>query len=103
MDAATAAKRLGAKEVTVIYRRSESEMPAFEHEYDLAKADGVLYRWLTNPVEFLGDENIESVKCVRMELGKPDDSGRRNPIPVKGSEFNIPADMVLLALGQTAD
>lgn len=103
VDAATAAKRLGAKEVTVIYRRSESEMPAFEHEYDLAKADGVLYRWLTNPVEFLGDENIESVKCVRMELGKPDDSGRRQPKPVKGSEFTIPADMVLLALGQTAD
>lgn len=103
VDAATAAKRLGANEVTVVYRRSESEMPAFEHEYKLAKADGVLYRWLTNPVEFLGDENVESVKCVQMELGEPDDSGRRQPIPVNGSEFTIPADMVLLALGQIAD
>jgi len=103
VDAATAAKRLGADDVTVVYRRSESEMPAFEHEYQLAKADGVHYRWLTNPVEFLGDEKVESVKCVQMELGKPDKSGRRQPKPVKDSEFLIPADMVLLALGQTAD
>lgn len=103
VDAATAAKRLGASEVTVVYRRSESEMPAFEHEYQLAKADGVRYRWLTNPVEFLGDDNVESVKCVLMELGDPDDSGRRQPKSVIGSEFTIPADMVLLALGQIAD
>ncbi len=103
VDAATAAKRLGANEVTIIYRRSESEMPAFEHEYNLAKSDGVSYRWLTNPVEFLGDEKVESVKCVLMELGDPDDSGRRQPTLVNGSEFTIPADMVLLALGQIAD
>ena len=103
VDGATAAKRLGANEVTVIYRRSESEMPAFEHEYKLAKADGVHYQWLTNPVEFLGDGEVESVKCIRMELGKPDDSGRRQPTPIKGSEFTISADMVLLALGQRAD
>lgn len=103
VDAATAAKRLGANEVTVVYRRSESEMPAFEHEYKLAKADGVRYRWLTNPVEFLGDDNVESVKCVLMELGDPDDSGRKQPKPLNGSEFTIPADMVLLALGQIAD
>ena len=103
VDAATAAKRLGAETVTVLYRRSESEMPAFAHEYEHAKADGVTYKWLTNPVEFLGDTDVEAVKCVRMELGDPDESGRRKPIVIPDSEFTIPADMVFLALGQVAD
>ncbi len=103
VDAATAAVRLGAETVTILYRRSESEMPAFTHEYEHAKADGVIYKWLANPVEFLGDTDVEAVKCVRMELGEPDESGRRQPIEVPGSEFTIPADMVFLALGQVAD
>lgn len=103
VDAATAAKRLGAETVTVLYRRSESEMPAFAHEYEHAKADGVHYKWLTNPIEFLGDTDVEAVKCVMMELGEPDNSGRRQPIAVPGSDLTYPADMVLLALGQVAD
>ena len=103
VDAATAAVRLGAETVTILYRRSESEMPAFKHEYEHAKADGVIYKWLANPVEFLGDTDVDAVKCVRMELGEPDESGRRQPIEVPGSEFTIPADMVFLALGQVAD
>ena len=103
VDAATAAVRLGAETVTILYRRSESEMPAFKHEYEHAKADGVIYKWLANPVEFLGDTDVDAVKCVRMELGDPDESGRRQPIEVSGSEFTIPADMVFLALGQVAD
>ncbi|MCH7818117.1 MAG: NAD(P)-dependent oxidoreductase [Candidatus Marinimicrobia bacterium] len=103
VDAATAAKRLGADTVTVLYRRSESEMPAFAHEYEHAKADGVNYQWLTNPIAFMGDTDVEAVKCIRMELGEPDDSGRRQPISVPGTEFTIPADMVFLALGQVAD
>ena len=103
VDAATAAVRLGAETVTILYRRSESEMPAFTHEYEHAKADGVIYKWLANPVEFLGDTDVDAVKCVRMELGEPDESGRRQPIEVPGSEFTIPADMVFLALGQVAD
>ena len=103
VDAATAAVRLGAETVTILYRRSESEMPAFKHEYEHAKADGVIYKWLANPVEFLGDTDVDAVKCVRMELGEPDESGRRQPIEVSGSEFTIPADMVFLALGQVAD
>ena len=103
VDAATAAKRLGAENVRVIYRRSEAEMSAFKHEYEHAKADGAVYMWLTNPVEFVGETEIEAVKCVKMKLGDTDDSGRRTPIPIEGSEFTIPADMVLLALGQSAD
>ena len=103
VDAATAAVRLGAETVTILYRRSESEMPAFTHEYEHAKADGVIYKWLANPVEFLGDTDVEAVKYIRMELGEPDESGRRQPIEVPGSEFTIPADMVFLALGQVAD
>ena len=103
VDAATAAVRLGAETVTILYRRSESEMPAFKHEYEHAKTDGVIYKWLANPVEFLGDTDVDAVKCIRMELGEPDESGRRQPIEVPGSEFTIPADMVFLALGQVAD
>ena len=103
VDAATAAVRLGAETVTILYRRSESEMPAFKHEYEHAKADGVIYKWLVNPVEFLGDTEVEAVKCVRMELGDPDESGRRKPNVIPDSEFTIPADTVFLALGQVAD
>ena len=103
IDAATAAKRLGADTVEVLYRRSESEMPAFAHEFEHAKADGVHYQWLTNPIEFLGDTDVEALKCVRMKLGEPDESGRRKPIVIPDSEFTIPADMVFLALGQVAD
>ena len=103
VDAATAAKRLGAESVMVVYRRSEAEMPAYEHEYRLAKLDGIVYRWLTAPVEIVGEKGVEAVKCIKMELGEVDHSGRRRPIPVEGSEELIKADMVISALGQTAD
>lgn len=103
VDAATASKRLGAESVTVIYRRSEAEMPAYEHEYELAKSDGVSYQWLTLPVEFMGHGSVEAVRCVRMTLGEPDESGRRRPVAIEGSEIFVEADMVLLALGQMAD
>lgn len=103
VDAATAAVRLGAERVTVIYRRSEVEMPAFKHEYELAKSDGVAYNFLTAPLEFIGDGHVEAVRCIRTELGEPDAGGRRRPRPVEDSDFYLEADMVLVALGQTAD
>jgi glutamate synthase (NADPH/NADH) small chain len=103
MDAATAAKRLGARQVMVIYRRTEEEMPAYEYEYDLAKNDGVAFHFLTAPVRILSSrEHAETLECVRMRLGPADESGRRAPEPVPGSEFRLPVDMVIKATGQDA-
>lgn len=101
MDAARCAKRMGAKEVYVIYRRSMEELPAREEEVHHAMEEGVIFRELNNPVRILGDANsrVTAIECVRMELGEPDSSGRRRPIPVKGSEFQIPVDMVIMAIG----
>jgi len=101
IDAATAAVRLNAEQVSILYRRSETEMPAFRYEYELAKRDGIVFHWLTLPVAFHGAESVESVECMRMELGAPDLSGRSFPEPVPGSNFRIPADMVITSLGQS--
>lgn len=103
MDAARCAKRLGADEVYIVYRRSEQELPARREEVEHAKEEGIVFRFLTNPTEILGDEqkNTVALRCVEMELGEPDQSGRRRPIPKEGSEFNLKVDMVIMALGTT--
>jgi len=103
MDAARCARRLGA-EVTVLYRRSQEEMPALEYEVEEAEEEGVKFQYLTQPVEFIGDSRaLSKVRCVRMQLGQPDDSGRRRPVPIEGSEFGIDVKGVMLAVGQTID
>ncbi len=100
MDAARTALRLGA-EVTVVYRRSESELPARVEEVHHAKEEGVNFCLLCNPVEVLGDERdwVRAVRCVRMELGEPDASGRRRPVALEGSEFDLEADMLIVSIG----
>lgn len=101
MDAARTALRLGAEEVTLIYRRSRAEMPARAEEIHHAEEEGVRFLLLTNPSEILGDEQgrVRGVRCLRMELGEPDASGRRRPVPVPGSEFDVPAELVIEAIG----
>jgi dihydropyrimidine dehydrogenase (NAD+) subunit PreT len=101
IDAATAALRLGAEEVHVLYRRSEAEMPAFEFEYDLAKRDGVRFLWLTQPVAVHGNTKVEWLECVRMELGPPDRKGRRQPQQVPDSNFHLACDTVIPSIGQS--
>ena len=103
MDAARCAKRLGAKEVAIVYRRSEAEMPARLEEIHHAKEEGITFQLLTAPLEILGDEKgwVKAMKCVRMELGEPDASGRRRPQPVEGSEFMMDLTNVIVAIGQT--
>ena len=100
MDAARTALRLGA-ETTIVYRRTENELPARREEVHHAKEEGIEFRMLTNPVEILGDEKgwVRGIRCIRMELGEPDESGRRSPVPVPGSEFEIETDSVIMALG----
>ncbi len=100
MDAARTALRLGA-EVHVIYRRSEEELPARKEEVHHAKEEGIIFDLLTNPTEILVDENgwVKGIRCIRMELGEPDASGRRRPVPVEGSEFEIEVDTVIMSLG----
>lgn len=100
MDAARTAKRLGAK-VWIVYRRSEEELPARVEEVHHAKEEGINFELLTNPIEIIGNEKgwVKGIKCVRMELGEPDKSGRRRPIPIKGSEFEFDVDTVIMALG----
>lgn len=100
MDAARCALRLGS-EVHIVYRRSESELPARKEEIEHAKAEGIIFNMLNNPVEIIGDEddNVIKVRCIRMELGEPDESGRRRPQEIPGSEFDIEADTVIMALG----
>ena len=100
IDAATAAVRLGADKTWIVYRRSRAEMPAYEYEYELATQDGVVFEWQAAPVEILGDEGVEGVRCVRMRLGPPDARGRHTPVPMPGSEFVMPVDMVIKAVGQ---
>ncbi|MBI2325082.1 MAG: NADPH-dependent glutamate synthase [Chloroflexi bacterium] len=103
MDAVRTALRMGAGEATIVYRRSEKEMSARVEEYHHALEEGVQFRWLTNPLEILGDQSgsVIGLRCQRMELGEPDTSGRRRPIPIAGSEHEIPIDTVILALGTT--
>ncbi len=101
IDCATIAKRLGASEVTMVYRRSEKEMTAYAHEYDFIKREGVSFSFLTHPVRVHADNGVvESLECERMSLGAADASGRPAPQPVAGSEFVIPADQVVKAIGQ---
>jgi len=101
MDAARTALRLGAENVNIVYRRSRKEMPARIEEIHHAEEEGVQFRLLTNPVRILEDENgwVRGMQCLRMELGEPDDSGRRRPIPVEGSDFKIEVDTVIIAIG----
>ena len=103
MDAARCALRLGAGQVNVIYRRSELEMPARREEVENAMEEGIIFKFLTNPTRFIGDEHdwVSSMECIEMELGEPDDSGRRRPIPKDGSEFIMGIDTVVIALGTT--
>jgi len=100
MDAARTALRLGAN-TYIVYRRTEAELPARKEEVHHAKQEGIEFRLLNNPVEIKGDENgnVVAVRCIKMELGEPDESGRRSPVPIEGSEFDIPADTVIMALG----
>ena len=102
MDAARVARRLGA-EVSIVYRRSEKEMPARLEEVHHAKEEGVIFRMLTNPKTILGDENgfVRAMECVEMELGEPDERGRRRPVPKAGSEFELPVDTVIVAIGNS--
>lgn len=93
-------KKLGCEKVTMVYRRSEDEMPGYHHELEWAKKEGVEFKWLSNPVAIEGNGHVERVKLVKMRLGAPDDSGRRSPEPVPGSEFTVEADLVVEAVGQ---
>ena len=103
MDAARSAKRVGGPdtEVSIIYRRARDQMPAREEEIHHAEEEGIIFNLLTNPIRFIGDENnsVTSTECVKMELGEPDDSGRRRPIEIKGSEHVVETDTVIVALG----
>ncbi|MBQ2711887.1 MAG: NADPH-dependent glutamate synthase, partial [Clostridia bacterium] len=99
MDAARTALRMGAESVSVVYRRGRDEMPARAEEIHHAEEEGVRFCLLTNPVRFVGGERVEGVVCERMELGEPDASGRRRPVPIEGSEFTVPCDMAIVALG----
>jgi glutamate synthase (NADPH/NADH) small chain len=105
MDAVRSGLRLGAKNAYIIYRRSEAEMPARAEEVHHAKDEGVQFMNLHNPVEFLGDDNgyLTGVKLVKMELGEPDESGRRRPVPIAGSEFVLPVDIAVIAIGTGAN
>jgi glutamate synthase (NADPH/NADH) small chain len=102
MDCTRTALRVGAEQVTIVYRRGREEMPARAEEIENAEEEGVVFQLLTNPVRFIGDENgaVRAMECLRMELGEPDDSGRRRPVAVKGSEFELECDTVIVALGQ---
>jgi glutamate synthase (NADPH/NADH) small chain len=100
MDVAREALRLGVAEVTVLYRRTEREMPAYQHEVDEAREEGVRFEWLTAPVRFLGHSRLEAIECTRMRLAAPDRSHRPRPEPVHGSEFVRAADTAVKALGQ---
>lgn len=103
MDSARTALRLGAEESILIYRRSREEMPARQAEIHHAEQEGVKLTLLTNPVRYIADERgwVKEVECLRMELGEPDASGRRRPVPVKGSEYRIPVDTVVVAIGNS--
>jgi glutamate synthase (NADPH/NADH) small chain len=105
MDGIRSALRLGAKNAYVIYRRSEAEMPARIEEVKHAKEEGIQFLLLNNPVEFLGDERgwLRAARVIKMELGAPDESGRRRPVPIKGSEYELPLDVAIIAVGTTSN
>ncbi len=101
MDAARTAKRLGGENVYIIYRRTMNELPARLDEVHHAEEEGIIFKLLSNPTRFIGNEqgHLESVECLKMELGLPDESGRRRPVPIDNSEFNIPVDLAIIAIG----
>ena len=103
MDSARCALRLGADEVYVIYRRSKTEMPARREEVENAEEEGIIFKFLTNPKQYYGDDSgwVKAIECYEMELGEPDDSGRRRPVVKQGSEFTIDIDVAVVALGTT--
>ncbi len=103
MDAARTAKRLGGDNVYIIYRRSMNELPARAEEVHHAEEEGIIFQILSNPKRFIGDEKgkLMAVECIRMELGEPDNSGRRKPVPVKDSDFQIPIDLAIIAIGNS--
>ncbi|MGA1868396.1 MAG: NADPH-dependent glutamate synthase [bacterium] len=105
MDSARTAKRLGADEVYIIYRRSRKEMPARIEEVENAEEEGIIFKLLTNPIKIIGNDSgmVSGLECIVMELGEPDESGRRRPIPIKGSEFSIDIDTVVVAIGNGAN
>lgn len=105
MDSVRTALRLGADNATIVYRRTEVEMPARIEEVHHAKEEGVQFKLLTNPVEYIGNQEgwVTGMRCQQMELGEPDDSGRRRPVPIRGSEFVIPVDTVVVAVGTMAN
>ncbi len=105
MDAVRSARRLGARTATLVYRRSEAEMPARLEEIHHARQEGIEFRMLTNPIELIGDEKgwLTGARCARMELGEPDESGRRSPVEIKGSEFILPANVVIIGVGTNAN
>jgi glutamate synthase (NADPH/NADH) small chain len=101
IDAARTALRLGGEEVTVVYRRSRLEMPARPNEVHHGEEEGLKFQFLTNPIKIIGDEEgwVKGMECLKMRLGEPDESGRRRPIPIKGSEFILKVEMVIPAIG----
>jgi len=105
MDCVRTSVRLGAEQVICVYRRTEAEMPGNERDRQFAKEEGVEFHWLTQPVRFIGDDagQIVAMECIKMELGEPDDSGRRRPVPIDGSEFTMEVDTVISALGYWPD
>jgi len=100
IDAAIEAKRLGAHNVTIFYRRTEDEMPAYDHEIEEARNEGINFQFLVNPVRFHGDKQLQHMECQYIKLGPPDASGRPRPKPVEGTEFRVPVDAVIKAIGQ---
>ena len=103
MDSARCSLRLGAEKVYIVYRRSREELPAREEEAENAEEEGIIFRLLNNPTKFIGDESgwVKGMECIKMELGEPDASGRRRPVPVEGSEFIMDVDTAIIAIGQT--
>ena len=103
MDTARSALRLGAQQVHIVYRRSREEMPARAEEIENAEEEGIIFKLLTNPIKFFGNDKgwVKQMECIKMQLGEPDESGRRRPIPIEGSEFLIDVDTVIIAVGRT--
>jgi len=103
MDSARCSLRLGAEKVYIVYRRSRDELPAREEEAENAEEEGIIFTLLTNPTKFVGDESgwVNGMECIKMELGEPDASGRRRPVPIEGSEFMMDIDTAIIAIGQT--
>ncbi|MDQ0201391.1 glutamate synthase (NADPH/NADH) small chain [Neobacillus ginsengisoli] len=103
IDGATCSVRLGAENVKILYRRTEEEMTAYDFEYEFAKQDGVEFRFLTAPKRIIGDSSgkVTGIECIKMKLGEPEKDGRRSPVPIEGSEYVIPVDAVVKAIGQT--